>query len=79
MRNTLHIRRTFWENIEEKAKADYVGPVDPPQCAWSLDDGREDAFGEQCKARHRCYAVAPYWPPSGSCQVVLVAVAVAQQ
>lgn len=50
VRNTLRVRRTFWRNEEEEAKADYPGPVDAADSDWSLMDST-DAVGNSCKAR----------------------------
>ena len=47
-RSGMTIDRTFWRNKEEEARRrDYV-PIEPEQCAWSMDDD-VDAHGEKCR------------------------------
>jgi len=49
VRNTLHLRRTYWRNIEEEAKRkqDYR-VIDVEECSWALEDD-VGAGGERCR------------------------------
>lgn len=53
VRNEYDVRREFWRNkemeeTEARGGASYPGPVDPTNCAWSLDE-EQDANGDPIK------------------------------
>ena len=48
VRNTLNLKRTYWQNEEEAQKREDYVAVDKAQCYWGLEEDT-NAQGERCK------------------------------
>lgn len=48
VRNTMHLRRTYWRNAEEETKREDYRVIAAEECSWSLEEDTDGA-GERCK------------------------------